>query len=430
MTPEQSVLADGPGISDGDLVRLARDGDPVAFRLLVERHQPMVRARAAALCANASDVDDIMQEAFLRAFIALDRLREPDRFAGWLAGIVLNVCRGLRRRDPVTLLPDSFELSPASAFPVQPASCNGPPSADDLDRADALREAMATLPAAQRRAVFLHYYAGLPAGQIGQAGAARVSLHKARRRLREYLTEHRPDLVPRRLMTTVRIASVEHQRRRRTHQTRSPSHLVVLTDGAGGRELPIWVLRGDGDRLERLVHTERGEASAPQAARTADDLTSRMLRAIGATVTVVDIDEIGPEVTAARIALSGPAGPRQVTARLDGGVRGRVPRPGRYSRTCRAVPPGQRGARHHGPDDRTIRVRRPRQQHHPDPGRRRLDPARDHRAGARRQRRDRARHLPGRRRPDRAAQPGTDPPRLNQMPRGPLPDTATITSSR
>jgi RNA polymerase sigma-70 factor (ECF subfamily) len=312
-------LADGPGISDGDLVRLARDGDPVAFRLLVERHQPMVRARAVGLCANASDVDDIMQEAFLRAFIALDRLREPDRFAGWLAGIVLNVCRGLRRRAPVTLLPDSPEPLPASAFPVQPASANGQPSADDLDRADALREAMATLPAGQRRAVFLHYYAGLPAGQIGdQAGAARVSLHKARRRLREYLTEHRPDLVPRRLMTTVRIASVEHQRRR-THQMRSPSHLVVLIDDAGGRELPIWMLRGDGDRLERLVHAERDDTSAPQA-WTADDLTNRMLRAIGATVTGVDIDELGPEVTAARIALNGPAGPQQVTARLTDGL--------------------------------------------------------------------------------------------------------------
>ena len=309
-------MADDPGICDEDLVRLARDGDPVAFRLLVERHQPMVRARAAALCANASDVDDIMQEAFLRAFIALDRLREPDRFAGWLAGIVLNVCRGLRRRDPVTLLPDSPEPPAATAFPVPPAYEQ--PSADDLDRADALREAMATLPAGQRRAVFLHYYAGLPAAQIGdQAGAARVSLHKARRRLREYLTEHRPDLVPRRLMTTVRIASAEHQRRR-VHQTRSPSHLVVLTDDAGGRELPIWILRGDGDRLERLIHAERAETSAP--ARTADDLTSRMLRAIGASVTGVDIDELGPEVTAARIAVNGPAGPRQVTAGLADGL--------------------------------------------------------------------------------------------------------------
>jgi hypothetical protein len=45
-----------------------------------------------------------------------------------------------------------------------------------------------------------------------------------------------------------------------------------------------------------------------------------MLRAIGATVTGVDVDELGPEVTAARIALNGPAGPQQVTARLADGL--------------------------------------------------------------------------------------------------------------
>jgi len=93
-------------ISDGDLVRLARDGDPVAFRLLVERHQPMARARARSLGPQPGDVDDIVQESFLQAFIALERLRDPDRFAGWLAGIVLNVSRVLQRRTPVTLLPD------------------------------------------------------------------------------------------------------------------------------------------------------------------------------------------------------------------------------------------------------------------------------------------------------------------------------------
>jgi hypothetical protein len=37
-------------IPDGDLVRLARDGDPAAFRLLIERHLPMARARPARLC--------------------------------------------------------------------------------------------------------------------------------------------------------------------------------------------------------------------------------------------------------------------------------------------------------------------------------------------------------------------------------------------
>jgi DNA-directed RNA polymerase specialized sigma24 family protein len=100
--------------SDGDLARLARDGDRAAFRLLVERHQPAVRARARRLCANPSDVEDVMQESFLQAFLGLDRLRDPDRFAGWLAGITANVARALHRRSvPVTLLPDWPEPPPA-----------------------------------------------------------------------------------------------------------------------------------------------------------------------------------------------------------------------------------------------------------------------------------------------------------------------------
>jgi DNA-directed RNA polymerase specialized sigma24 family protein len=103
-------------IPDGDLVRLARDGDPAAFRLLVERHLPMARARAARLCPQPDDADDAVQDAFLQAFIALDRLRDPDRFAGWLGGILANVCRAQRRRAPLTLLGDWPEnLHPASA---------------------------------------------------------------------------------------------------------------------------------------------------------------------------------------------------------------------------------------------------------------------------------------------------------------------------
>ncbi len=88
------------GIGDGDLVRLARAGDAAAFRLLVERHLPAARARAAHLSARSDDVDDVVQEAFLQAFVALDRLRDPDRFGAWLAGIVRNVQRAAARRDP------------------------------------------------------------------------------------------------------------------------------------------------------------------------------------------------------------------------------------------------------------------------------------------------------------------------------------------
>ena len=281
-------------VSDGDLARLARRGDPTAFRLLVERHQPMVRARARQLAPDPGDVDDIVQESFLQAFLALDRLRDPDRFAGWLAGIVLNVCRRLHRRAPVTLLADWPE-------PLHPTSAGGLPSAEDLDRADALREAVAGLPAGQRRAVTLHYYADVPAGQVADApGAARASLHKARLRLRAYLTEHRPDLVPGRThMTTVRVARIERRIPPGPVPDRVPTHVIVLADDASRRDLPIWLLGQDSHRF----------AADARPGPSPDELTDRLLRAAGARVTAVDVDELGPEVTAARIELATPAGP-------------------------------------------------------------------------------------------------------------------------
>jgi RNA polymerase sigma-70 factor (ECF subfamily) len=293
-------------VSDGDLARLARGGDPVAFRLLVERHQAMVRARARQLGPGPGDVDDIVQESFLQAFLALDRLQDPDRFAGWLAGIVFNVCRSLHRRTPVTLLADWPE-------PLHPTSAGGLPSAEDLDRADALRAAVASLPAGQRRAVTLHYYADVPAGQVAEApGAARASLHKARLRLRAYLAEHRPDLVPdsgRTHMTTVHVARIERRIPHGPVPDRFPTHVMVLADDAGRRDLPIWLLGRDSHRFADDRH-----GPSP------DELTGRLLRAAGARVTAVDVDELGPEVTVARIELATPAGPEHVTARLYDGL--------------------------------------------------------------------------------------------------------------
>ena len=310
------------GISDGDLVRLARGGDAVAFRLLVERHLPMARARARRLCANPSDVDDIVQESFLQAFLALDRLRDPDRFPGWLAGIVLNASRALRRGPQVALLPDWPE-------PLHPAATDGQPSAEDLDRADALRSAVASLPAGQRHAVALHYYADLPAGQAGGSpGAARASLHKARLRLRDYLTEHRPDLASGRRtpMTAVRIARVQRRIPPGPIPDRDHTHVLVLADDAGHRELPVLLLWHDGVRISAALEqsSEHGNTAtsrdAGAKASTAEELTRQLLHAAGARMTGVDIDELGPGVPVARIGLTGPAGSGNVTARLPDGL--------------------------------------------------------------------------------------------------------------
>lgn len=303
-------------MSDGELVRLAQAGDQVAFRTLVERHLPMARTRALRLCPDAGDAEDVVQESFLQAFIGLERLRDPDRFGSWLAGIVLNVHRAQRRRAPLTLL---------AVWPehLHPATADLQSSAEDLDRAEALRRAIADLPAGQQRAVTLFYYADLPAGQIADsAGAVRASLHKARRQLREHLVAHRPDLVPaavrRTYMTRVRIAQAAARPGDLGDGRFAVNEiLVVLADDAGHRAVPVGLNAPDGGTLWRLLAPQDGEAALE---RVPEQLTTRLLRTAGIMVTGVDINEIGPGVTAARIGLAGPGGVHQVGARLADGL--------------------------------------------------------------------------------------------------------------
>jgi len=251
-----------------------------------------------------------VQDAFLQAFIALDRLRDPDRFAGWLGGIVANVCRAQRRRAPLTLLGDWPEN-------LHPASAGTLPSAEDLDRADALGRAVAGLPPGQRQAVTLFYYADQPAGQAAVTpGAAKASLHKARRRLREYITAHRPDLIPvtsrRTPVTAVRIAHAG------PWPQRQPHGLVVLADDAGRRALPVRLPAHAGALWRLLARPEDRGGEHPED--DAGEMTGRLLRAAGITVTAVTVTGLGPGVTATRVDIAGPGGTRQVTTRLADGL--------------------------------------------------------------------------------------------------------------
>jgi RNA polymerase sigma-70 factor, ECF subfamily len=311
-------------LCDGDLVRRARVGDAGAFALLIERRFGPARALAARLGAHPDDVDDIVQEAFLQAFAGLDRLRDPDRFGAWLAGIVRNVSRAAARKDPLTLLADWPE-------DLHPVSGLGLPSAENLDRAEVLRAAIAGLPGGQRRAVELYYFADLPAGQIGPSpAAAKASLHKARRRLREQITARRPDLIPavsRRItMTTIRIAHlVPHSRAQPDGTTHATRILVVLADDRGRRAMSLWLPARHGQMLSRVLGRPASDAEPPAPPErqappgdpvlefTSEDLAVRLLSAAGAAVTGADIDELGPGVLAARVAVTGPAGTRQVT---------------------------------------------------------------------------------------------------------------------
>ena len=124
-------------------------------------------------------------------------------------------------------------------------------------------------------------------------------------------------------MTTVRFARAERRIPPGPVPANKdfPFYVILLADDAGRRALPIWVGL-DPRRLRRLFEPlaadhERAETAE---ARTVDELTARLLRAAGASVAGVDIDELGPEVAAARINLATPAGTQQVTARVVEGL--------------------------------------------------------------------------------------------------------------
>lgn len=74
-----------------------RAGDSVAYRPLVERYQARVFNLCLRLLGRREDAEDAAQDAFLRAYDALDRYDENRPFVAWLVEIAVNVCRDRRR---------------------------------------------------------------------------------------------------------------------------------------------------------------------------------------------------------------------------------------------------------------------------------------------------------------------------------------------
>src|SRR5260370_28863686 len=85
------------GTSDSMLVRAAQGGDKEALGVLIDRHRPLLLGLCRRALGDTVTAEDAAHEAVLQAMLSLDRLRRPERFGAWLAGIGLNICRRWRR---------------------------------------------------------------------------------------------------------------------------------------------------------------------------------------------------------------------------------------------------------------------------------------------------------------------------------------------
>lgn len=160
---------------DADLVIAARDGDRVAFGQLHDRYARMVHGILLARVPRG-EVEDLVQDVFLKALRQLGSLRDTDAFGGWLARIARNCAADFHRnrRDEETL---NDEVVAASSSDIE---------------AMRVLSIIRTLPDAYRETLVLRLVEGMTGPEIAERtgltpGSVRVNLHRGVRLLREKL---------------------------------------------------------------------------------------------------------------------------------------------------------------------------------------------------------------------------------------------------
>jgi len=177
--------------SNSELVRLSQLGDQTAFEQLVVRHQDLVFSLAFKLTGNKEMANDVAQEAFIRAWKAIDKFRGDSTFGTWIYRITVNSAWTLRKKAKKhnTLnIDETYE-------PVIIDEKRDPELvAINSDLSSTLINALDKIPLDQRIIVELKNIEGRSHKEIADilgisVTAAKVRLHRAHQRLRNILEE-------------------------------------------------------------------------------------------------------------------------------------------------------------------------------------------------------------------------------------------------
>ena len=172
-----------------DLVTAAKAGDHQAFDELVKATYTDVYTLAYRLTGNEEDARDVLQDAYLRAYKGLKRFRGDAQFSTWLYRITANAAsthlgkRAKHRHDDLDEATTLADVRPEVDPELQ---------ADAAAERSRVSEALNDLPPKLRAVVVLRDVYDLPheaiAAELGiSEAAAKVRLHRARRKLRERL---------------------------------------------------------------------------------------------------------------------------------------------------------------------------------------------------------------------------------------------------
>ena len=180
--------------NDTELIRLVLSGDDDAFASLVNKYQKQVQALAWRIVGDFHIAEDITQDAFLKAYLDLKNLKEPQRFAGWLSVITRRLCYAwLRKRRMPT---ESYnDLEETDSEQIESAGYSEYIIEEkERETAEAQREVvkklLARLKESERTVITLHYFGDMTCVEIGEflgvsANTIKSRLHRAQQRLKK-----------------------------------------------------------------------------------------------------------------------------------------------------------------------------------------------------------------------------------------------------
>ena len=180
---------EGRPLEDAELIELARDGDVRAYGELIERYREVAFRTAYLIARNAADAEEATQDAFVKAYYALDRFRTPEPFRPWILRIVSNEARNARRsagRRERLVLRSAERRGPVDAAPSSAAA------AIARETRATLLVALEKLPEHDRMVIGYRYLLDLSEAETAVAlgvrpGTVKSRLSRALARLREAL---------------------------------------------------------------------------------------------------------------------------------------------------------------------------------------------------------------------------------------------------
>lgn len=189
-----STSNDEAELTEVEAIRLAQNGDAVAFEFLYHRHSRRVYALCLRMTGNPIEAQDLTQDAFLQLFRKIKSFRGESSFSTWMHRLTVNVVlmRFRKKRHPEISLDETFNSDEeAAAAKLEIRSPDGRIQGA-IDRV-LIERAIDRLPDGYKLMFVLHDIQGFGHEEIAEIvgcsiGNSKSQLHKARMRMRELLT--------------------------------------------------------------------------------------------------------------------------------------------------------------------------------------------------------------------------------------------------